>query len=88
MTFLDSDPNRNDDLSRFLPPLNSLQLTLDVERYLVCGLKDLLQAQDIVGVGVSEGNVVWKAADLHGLRTATDQLIRHHDGAVQAQSLT
>lgn len=61
---------------------HSLQLALDVECYFICSLKDFLQAHDVVGVGVSEGDVVWKAADFYRLRTAPDQLVRDHDGAV------
>lgn len=53
-------------------PLHSLELALDVECYFICSLKDFLQAHDVVGVGVAEEDVVWKAADFYGLWTASD----------------
>lgn len=76
------------------PPQNinssahSLQLALDAEFHFVRSLKDLLQTHNVVGVGVSEGDVVWKAADFDGFRAAADELVGNHHGAVQAQSLT
>lgn len=71
-----------------LQNIHSLQLALDAEFHFVRSLKDLLQTHDVVGVGVSEGDVVWKAADFDGFRTAADELVGNHNGAVQAQSFT
>ena len=67
--------------------LHSLELALDAECYFVGSLQDLLQAHDVVGVWVPEGDLVWKATNLDGLWTASDQLVGDDGGAVQSQSL-
>lgn len=66
---------------------DSLELALDGEGHVVGRLQDLLQAHDVVGVGVAEGDVVGKATDFYGLGAAADQLVGDHHGAVQAQGL-
>lgn len=43
---------------------------------------------DVVGIGVSERDIIWQPSDLHGVRTVPDEFIGHHDGPVQAQSLS
>lgn len=51
---------------------HSLELVLHADHYFICSLKDFLQAHNVVGVGVSEWDVFWKAADLYGLWAATN----------------
>lgn len=51
-------------------------------------LQDLLQPVDVVGIGVSERDIVRQAGDLHRVGAVPDELIGHHDGPVQAQSLS
>lgn len=43
---------------------------------------------DVVGIGVSERDIVRQASDLHRVRAVPDEFIGHHDGPVQAQSLS
>lgn len=51
-------------------------------------LQDLLQPMDVIGVGISERDIVRQPSDLHGVRTVPDEFIGHHDRPVQAQSLS
>lgn len=51
-------------------------------------LQDLLQPMDVVGIGVSERDIVRQPGNLHSVRTVPDEFIGHHDGPVQAQSLS
>lgn len=51
-------------------------------------LQDLLQPMDVIGIGVSERDIVWQPGNLHSVRTVPDEFIGHHDRPVQAQSLS
>lgn len=62
-------------------------MRLDVEADVLARLQDPLEARQVVVVGVFERDVLWKATDLHGVRTSPDQFVRHHDGSGLAQRL-
>lgn len=75
-----------------LPPSQSWENLLELvyNHYsdaLPC-LQDLLQPMNVIGIGISERDIIWQPSNLHRLRTVPDQFIGHHDRPVQAQSLS
>lgn len=67
---------------------NSLELVDNHYSDALPCLQDLLQPMDVIGIGISERDIVRQPRNLHGVRTVPDELIGHHDRPVQAQSLS